>query len=113
MTYQKHLKTLLFWLPSLLVLIYYIPTALDKLIHPNQTGKIVESSTVMIIAGSYILCALGLFLYNKTRYIGTALLALYMVSIILIHLYKGKPAELLVLLLIATIFAVYIRPSKT
>ncbi|WP_196887408.1 hypothetical protein [Aureivirga sp. CE67] len=109
---NKILKTILIWLPSLIVALFYIPNAMDKLLNPNQTGKIVQSSAVMITAGIYILLSLALFLYNKTMILGSFLLSLYMVSIISIHLYKGKPAEILILLLMSTIFAAYIRKPQ-
>ncbi len=106
------LSQILVWLPSLVIILFYIPNALDKLINHNQTGKIVESSTVMIIAGVYILIGIALFLYNKTILIGTSMLVLYMTFIVLIHLYKGKPYEIVMLILIATIFASYIRKPE-
>ncbi|PQB05966.1 hypothetical protein BST85_05045 [Aureitalea marina] len=97
------------WLPSLALLLFYVPNALDKLINHDQTGKIVESSAVMITAGVFILIGTALFLYHRTILIGTSMLVLYMTPIVLIHLYKGKPAEIVMLILIATIFAAYIR----
>lgn len=108
----KILNRILRWLPSLAIALYYIPNALDKLINPNQTGKIVENSAVMITAGIYLVIATALFLYNKTILIGTSMLALYMIFIILIHMYKGKPSEIVILILMATIFASYIRKSQ-
>lgn len=108
----KILNRILRWLPTLAIALYYIPNALDKLINPNQTGKIVENSAVMITAGIYLVIATALFLYNKTILIGTSMLALYMIFIILIHMYKGKPSEIVILILMATIFASYIRKSQ-
>ena len=96
-------------MPSLAILLFYIPNALDKLINHDQTGKIVESSAVMITAGIFILVGTALFLYKRTMLIGTSMLVLYMTPIVLIHMYKGKPAEIVLLILIATIFAAYIR----
>ena len=106
---EKILTKILMWLPSLVVALFYIPNALDKLLNPNQTGKIVENSAVMVTAGIFLLIATALFLYNKTILIGTSLLVLYMTFIVLIHMHKGKPAEIVILMLIATIFASYIR----
>lgn len=108
----KILNRILIWLPSLVITLFYIPNALDKLLDPDQTGKIVENSTVMITAGIFLLIAIALFLYNKTILMGTAMLVLYMIFIILIHLYKGKPSEIVILILIATIFASYIRKPQ-
>ena len=109
---EKILSRILIWLPSLALTLYYIPNAFDKLLNPSQTGKIVESSIVMITAGIFILIGIALFLYNKTILIGTAMLVLYMTFIVLIHIYKGKPSEIVMLILIATIFASYIRKSQ-
>lgn len=112
MKIEKILKKILIWLPSLILTLYYIPNALDKLLDPNQTGKIVENSTVMITAGVFLLIATALFLYNKTIVIGTSLLALYMIFIVLIHMYKGKSSEVVILILMVTIFASYIRKPQ-
>lgn len=109
---EKTLSRVLIWLPSLIIILYYIPNALDKLLDPNQTGKIVENSAVMITAGIFLLIATGLFLYNKTMVIGTSMLVLYMIFIVLIHMYKGKPSEIVILILMSTIFASYIRKPK-
>ncbi len=109
---DKILSRILIWLPSLAILLFYIPNALDKLLNPSQTGKIVESSAVMITAGIYILIATALFMYNKTILIGTSMLVLYMTFIVLIHMYKGKPSEIVILILMATIFASYIRKPQ-
>ena len=109
---KKILNRILIWLPSLAITLYYIPNALDKLLDPNQTGKIVENSAVMITAGIFLLIATALFLFNKTILIGTSMLVLYMILIILIHMYKGKPSEIVILILMATIFASYIRKPQ-
>ena len=109
---EKILNRILIWLPSLVIILYYIPNALNKLLEPNQTGKIVENSAVMITAGIFLLIATALFLYNKTILIGTSMLVLYMVFIVLIHMYKGKPSEVVILILMATIFASYIRKPQ-
>lgn len=87
---ERTLTRILIWLPSLAVTIFYIQNALDKLINHDQTGKIVESSIVMITAGIFILIGLALFLYNKTVVIGTSMLVLYMTFIVLIHTYHIK-----------------------
>lgn len=109
---DKTLNRILIWLPSLAIILFYIPNALDKLINHNQTGKVVESSAVMITAGVFILTGTVLFLYNKTILIGTSMLVLYMTFIVLIHMFKGKPSEIVILILMATIFAAYIRKPQ-
>ena len=109
---EKTLKTILTWLPSIMITLFYIPNALNKLLEPDQTGKIVENSAVMIIAGVFLLMATVLFLYNKTMLVGTSMLSLYMICIVSIHMYKGKPSEVVILILMATIFASYIRKPQ-
>ncbi len=103
------LKTVLTWLPSIIITLFFIPNALDKILHSNQTDKIITNTTVMILTGIFLLLATALFLYNKTILIGTFLLALYMTGIVCIHMYKGKPYEVSILIVMTTIFATYIR----
>ena len=110
--FEKTLSRILIWMPSLAITLFYLPNALDKLLDPHQTGKIVENSAVMITAGIFILAGLVLFLYNRTLLIGTSMLVLYMTSIVVIHIYKGKPSEVVILILMATIFASYVRKPK-
>lgn len=109
---NKILKTLLIWLPSVIITLFFIPNALDKILNSNQTDKIVANSTILIATGIFLLIATALFLYNKTILIGTTLLALYMTFIVFIHMYKGKPYEVTILIVMATIFASYIRKPK-
>ncbi|SIN73578.1 hypothetical protein [Algoriphagus halophilus] len=109
---DKILIRILLWIPSLLIVLFYIPNGLDKLINHDQTGKIVESSTVMIFTGIFILIGVALFLYRKTILIGTSMLVLYMTFTVLIHMYKGKPAEIAILIVLATVFSSFIREPK-
>lgn len=112
MKMNKILKTLLIWLPSVTITLFFIPNALDKILNSNQTDKIVANSNIMIATGIFLLISTALFLYNKTILIGTSLLALYMTLIVFIHMYKGKPYEVTILIVIATIFASYIRKPE-
>lgn len=109
MKIQRLLKTILLWLPSLAICCFYITNALDKILNHNQADKIIENSTIMISTGVFLLIAIALYLYNKTIQIGALLLALYMTLIMCIHMYKGKPYEVVILIIMATIFAAYIR----
>jgi len=109
---KKILSTILMWLPSLLITLFFIPNALDKILNSNQTGKIVTNSTVMMITGLFLLIATALFLYHKTIRIGTTFLAFYMTCIVCIHMYKGKPYEVAILIVMTTIFASYIRKPE-
>ncbi|WP_046755808.1 hypothetical protein [Kordia jejudonensis] len=112
MSVKKYLKRSLTWLPSTMITLFYIPNALNKLLDPNQTGKVVESNIIMIVTGIYLLIATALYLYKNTILIGTSMLSLYMIFIVLIHMYIGKPFEVAMLIVMATIFASYIRKPK-
>lgn len=109
---NNYLKLLVTWLPSVVITLFYIPNALDKILNSNQTDKIVADNTIMIATGIFLLIATALFLYNKTLLIGTTFLALYMTLIVFIHMYKGKPYEVTLLIVMATIFASYIRKPQ-
>jgi len=109
---NKILKILLTWLPSVIMTLFFIPNALDKIFNSNQADKIVANSTIMIVTGIFLLVSTAMFLYNKTILIGTTLLALYMTFIVFIHMNKGKPYEVTILIVIATIFACYIRKPE-
>lgn len=113
MLVNKTLRIFLIWLPSAIITFFYVPNALDKILNSNQTDKIVANSDVMIATGIFLLVATGMFLYNKTILIGTTLLALYMTLIVFIHMYKGKPYEVTILIVMATIFASYIRRPQS
>jgi len=108
----KILRTLLTWLPSIILTLFFIPNALDKILNSNQADKIVANSTIMIVTGIFLLLSTALYLYNKTILIGTTLLALYMTFIVFIHMYKGKPYEVTILIVMATILAAYIRKPE-
>lgn len=110
---EKILIKILIWLPSLVVALIYIQNALDKILNHDQTGKIVENSAIMITAGVFLLIATALFLYNKTLLLGTSMLVLYMVCIVLIHIYREKPSEVVSLILAVTILASYLRKPQT
>ena len=112
MKMNKILKILLTWLPSVIMTLFFIPNALDKIFNSNQADKIVANSTIMIVTGIFLLVSTAMFLYNKTILIGTTLLALYMTFIVFIHMNKGKPYEVTILIVIATIFACYIRKPE-
>ena len=112
MKLNKIFRTLLTWLPSVIITLFFIPNALDKILNSNQTDKIVANSNLMIATGIFLLISTALFLYNRTTLIGTTLLALYMTFIVFIHMYKGKPYEVTILIVMATIFASYIRKPE-
>ena len=109
MTFKTTIKTLLVWLPSVMICMFYVPNGLDKIVHHDSADKIVASSAVMIVTGIILLGASAMFLINKTMLWGAAILSLYMTMIVCIHMYKGKPHEVAVLIVIATVFAAYVR----
>lgn len=103
------LKMILTWFPSLIMTLFFVPKAVDKILNSNQTNKVVDNSTIIISTGIFLLFATSMFLYNKTILLGTSFLALYMTFVVFIHRYKGKPYEVAILIVLATIFASYIR----
>ncbi len=109
MKINKSLRTLLVWFPSIIITLFFIPNALNKILNASQADKIITNSGVMIATGIFLLVSVGMFLYHKTILLGTSLLALYMTLIVFIHMYKGKPYEVAILIVMATIFASYIR----
>lgn len=109
---RKILNKILLWLPSLIITLFYIPNALDKILNSNQADKIVANNNIMIATGIFLLASIAMFLYNRTVLVGTILLALYMTFIVFIHMYKGKPYEVAILIVMATIFASYIREPQ-
>ncbi|MEL6719384.1 MAG: hypothetical protein AAFO82_08525 [Bacteroidota bacterium] len=106
---NSNIKTILIWLPSVVVSMIYIQNGLEKIFHPDQQDKVVNNTTLFIIVGVILLIATVLFLNNKTILWGTTILAFYMTLISLIHWYKGKPFEVVVLIVMCTIFAAYLR----
>lgn len=106
---KKILTNILTWFPSIMITLFFIPNAIDKIVHSDQTGKVIANSAVLISTGIFLLFATTLFLHRRTFLIGTTLLALYMTLIVCIHMYKGKPYEVAILIVMATIFAAYIR----
>ncbi|MEM1135122.1 MAG: hypothetical protein AAGI07_04735 [Bacteroidota bacterium] len=112
MKMNKTLRILLMWLPSIIITLFFIPNALDKILNSNKTDKIVANSSVMIATGIFLLVSTAMFLYSRTILIGATLLALYMTFVVFVHMYKGKPYEVAILIVMATIFASFIRKPQ-
>ena len=106
---NNNIKTILTWLPSLVISLIYIQNAYEKIVTSNQLDKIVSNKEILIGTGVILLIATALFLYNKTIIWGTSILVLYMTFIVFIHLFKGKPFEVAALMVAGTIFAAYFR----
>jgi len=83
---KKIFTTILIWLPSVIITLFFIPNALDKILHSSEMNKIVSNKTILIITGLFLLIATA---------------------------YKGKPYEVAILIVMATIFAAYIRSPFT
>lgn len=90
----------------------FIQNGLGKIFSSEQADKIVKNDTFFIIVGIILLIAVALFLINKTMLLGTIILAIYMVFISFIHWYKGKPFEVVILIIMGTIFAAYLRQPE-
>ena len=109
MKYEKVIRAILIWLPSVIISMVFIENGIGKISLSNQGDKIIANNTVTVIIGIILLIATTLFLFNKTIILGTTLLALYMTFIVFIHMVRGKPFEVTALIVIATIYAAYIR----
>ncbi len=112
MRFENIIKTILTWLPSILISMIFIQNGLGKVFDYNQTDKIVTNNTVIIGVGIILLISTALFLFNKTIIWGTTILALYMTCISFIHIYKEKPFEIVALIVVGTVFAAFIRRPK-
>lgn len=112
MKIENSIRTVLIWLPSVMVSMVFIQNAMGKIFQSNQLDKIITNNTVIIIVGIILLVATALFLFNKTMIWGTTILASYMTCIVFIHMLKGKPFEVVDLIVIATIFAAYLRKPE-
>ena len=109
MKIEKIIKTVLIWLPSIIISVFFISNAIEKIFYSNQFDKVVTNSTVMIMVGIILLTATVLFLINKTIIWGTTILVLYMTFVVFVHMFKGKPFEVTILIVMCTIFAAYLR----
>lgn len=112
MKIEKTFRSALVWLPSLVISIFFVSNAVEKIFHSNQMDKVISNSAAIITVGIILLVATALFLYDKTIILGTFLLASYMTCIVFIHMYKGKPFEVVILIVMSTIFAAYLRKPQ-
>lgn len=106
---KKLLKPFLIWLPSLMLSLIFVPNALEKISSAEQLNKVVSNPVVIVGTGIFLLIATGLFLYQKTVYYGASFLIGYYLLITGIHMYKGKPHEVVALIVVAIVFATYVR----
>ena len=106
---KKNVKTALIWLPSIIIALFFIQNAIEKIFQSNQISKLGLSNTSVILVGIFILIATALFLFQKTVIIGTSILASYMTFVVFVHINKGKPFLLTILIVLVTIIAGYLR----
>lgn len=106
---EKIVRTILIWLPSIVISVFYIANATEKIFQPDKLDKVVANDMTVTIVGIGLLIAVALFLVNKTLIWGTMLLAFYMTLIVFVHMYKGKPFEIAILMVMSTVFATYLR----
>ena len=109
MEFTGSIQKLLLWIPSILIALFFIPNAVEKIFHPHQLGKVITNPALLMGVGIILLAATCLFFITRTMLLGTAILSLYLFTVTLIHIYKGKPYEVAFLIVIATIFAAYLR----
>lgn len=109
---EQYLMTGLRWLPSLIICLFYVPNAWSKLFYAEDLNKVISNTIALNAVGVILLVATILFLLNKTMLWGTAMLSLYMTGIVFIHILKGKPYEVAMLIVMATVFAAYLRKAN-
>ncbi|MEA5403272.1 hypothetical protein VB776_10125 [Arcicella sp. DC2W] len=109
---NKIFKTTLIWLPSLLVASFFIQNSFEKIFHSNEISKLSLNSTSIMLVGIFLLISTALFLIEKTLIIGTVILASYMTFVVFVHISKGKPFLLTVLIVVGIIFAAYLRKAQ-
>ena len=112
MTTQKNFVTALIWFPSILIAVFFIQNAFEKIFQSNEVSKLGLNSTSVILVGIFLLIATALFLIKKTVILGTAILASYMTFVVFVHINKGKPFLLTILIVLGTVFAAYLRRTK-
>ncbi len=97
--------TILRWLPSILVAIFFIQNGLDKIINAATLNKAGLSPAQILTVGIILLIATGLYVIDKTMITGTIILALYMTSVVFIHFNNGKPYIIASQIVLAILYA--------
>ena len=57
MKIERILKTVLVWLPSIIITMFFIPNAIEKIFQSNQMDKIVTNNVALITIGIILLIA--------------------------------------------------------
>lgn len=84
-------RQLLSWLPSILVTLFFIGNASDKINPSVAQLKMGLTSPMMTLVGFLLLLFVLLFLIPKTMLLGAFFLTSYMVVVLVIHIRNGKP----------------------
>ena len=108
----NYVNVVLRWLPSTLVAFFFIQNALEKILSSATLEKAGLSPTQILIAGFMLLIATALYLIEKTKIVGTILLALYMTGVVYIHFMNGKPYIIAAQIVLAIIYGAYFRKVK-
>ncbi len=106
---KKWIKTIMVWLPSTLVAIFFIQNGIEKILKSTELDKVGLSSTQILIVGVILLISTALYLIDRTMIIGTVILMLYMAGIVIIHIQKGKPFIIAGLIVITIGYGAYMR----
>jgi hypothetical protein len=109
---NKTAVTILKWLTSIGIAVFYILNAVEKIFQSNEITKPGFSNTIVILVGIILLVAVALFLINRTLIIGAVILASYMTFVVFVHIKNGKPFLLTSLIVLVTIFAGYLRKNE-
>jgi hypothetical protein len=109
---KNWIKTLVVWLPSILVAIFFIQNAIEKIVKSTELDKASLSPTQIMIVGMVLLVATTMYLIDKTLIIGTVVLALYMISVVIIHFNNGKPYIIASQIVLAILYGAYMRGIK-
>ena len=112
MTNKKIFETTLIWVPSILIAIFFIQNAFEKIFQSNEITKLGLNNMSIILVGIFLLIATILFLMHRTLILGTTILASYMTFVLIVHIYKGRPFFLTLLIVLAILVASFLRKSK-
>lgn len=106
---QNWVQTIIKWLPAMLVSIFFVQNAFEKILKSTELDKAGLSPTQILITGIVLLIATALYLIDKTMIIGTVILMLYMISVVFIHFNNGKSYIIASQIVLAIAYGAYMR----
>jgi hypothetical protein len=106
---KNWIHTIIIWLPSALVTLFFIQNGIEKILKSTELDKVGLSSTQILIVGVILLISTALYLIDRTMILGTVILMLYMAGIVVVHIQKGKPFIITGLIVIAIGYGAYMR----